>query len=142
MNLNFGFEHFLGNQSVESVYGTFWEQEKAFTSYDIATDTQIVDWQIPLRAESNYWEQANRALGFIAFTKFGFISILGALGQLGIKSDQPRNSKFIYTKVSYKEIEFIDQEYGSKISIFTAEPQNDNESPFRVIIDPIIGNLN
>ena len=44
MNLNFGFGHFLGYQSPETVYGTFWEQEKAFTSYDIVTDTQIVDW--------------------------------------------------------------------------------------------------
>jgi len=102
---------------------------------------------LPLRADVNYTLQMDRALTFLSITKFGMIALQHALSLLHIKVPQlhrvPNEKfRFLVTHFTYSRMEMVDTFEGGKITVFTQYLLSHNETPFRVVIDPPVGNLN
>ena len=77
------------------------------------------------------------------------IALQHGLAILGIKVPQsvPRKGatkqhRFQVTHSTLYQMEMVDTFEGGKITIFTHYLQQNTESPFRVILDPPIGNFN
>ena len=129
------------------LYGDVWKTERIEMTYDTGCDKQELQWTQPIRADVSYTQQFERALGYIAVTKFGFIALQHALSLMKIKVRKQSNSKpkrqkrFQVTHSSYLQMEMVDTFEGGKITVFAHYLLNNNETPFRVVLDPPIGNL-
>ena len=100
---------------------------------------------VPIKSEANYSDQARRMLNYLQVTKFGMIALQSAFDKLGIKT--PENGakpvgKYQIRRFTQFEVEMLDTEVGGTLIVFTQFILSEDDMPFRVVLDPPIGNLN
>ena len=84
-------------------------------------------------------------LKYLQVTKFGMIALQSAFEKLGIKT--PENGakpfgKYQVRRFTQFEAEMVDSEIGGTFIVFTHFTLSEDELPFRLVLDPPIGNLN
>ena len=100
---------------------------------------------MPIKNDGSLEEQSKRLLKYLQITKFGMIALQSAFEKIGIKTPADgtqQAGRYQIRRFTQFEAEMVDVEVGGRIIVYTQFSIAEDDPPFRVALDPPIGNLN